>query len=195
MSLLCSLADVKTYFNITTSSEDAVLTALIAAASANIEQYCNRTFAQATYAETRNGNGADSIFVRQSPIVSVQSVLVNGLAVPAAADAQHDGFVFDGERIYIRSRSRYPSPSGVVWRFERGVQNVQLAYTAGYATIPADLNQACVEFVGWKRAKRSRIDKKNETLGTQQTQGYDLSAAPASVLAAINSYRLPMIPP
>jgi hypothetical protein len=194
MSPLCSIEDVKLYFSITSSSEDSVLTALIAAASADIEQYCNRTFAQAAYTETRNGNGGDRIGVRQWPIVSVQSVTVDGLIVPLAANAVSDGVVFSDDAIYIRNRGRPGYPSAP-WCFARGVQNVVLQYTAGYQTIPADLNQACVEFVGWKRAKRSRIDKKNETLGSQQTQGYDLSEAPASVLAALRSYRLPMIPP
>src|SRR6185312_9914823 len=193
MSLVCSIEDVKTYFNITSSAEDYVLTVLVASASANIEQYCNRTFAQAAYTETRNGNGGDRISVRQYPIASVQSVTVDGLTVPIASNAVSDGVVFSDDAIYIRNRGR-PGYPAAPWCFARGVQNVVLQYTAGYQTIPADLNQACVELVGWKRAKRDRIDKKNETLGSQQTQGYDLSAAPASVLAAIASYRLTMIP-
>jgi len=191
---LCALQDVKTYLAITSASEDDVLTALIAAASGDIGNYCNRTFEQATYTETRNGNGADRMGVRQSPIVSVQSVSVDGLAVPAAPDAVSDGYVFSDTAIYIRNRGRHGFPSAP-WCFARGVQNVALAYTAGYATIPADLNQACVELVAWKRAKRQRIDKTSETLGNQQTQAYKLDGMPPSVIAAINSYRLPMIPP
>ena len=191
---LCALQDVKTYCAITSSSEDDVLTALIAAASGDIGNYCNRTFEQTAYTEIRNGNGADRIGVRQSPIVSVQSVSVDGLAVPAAPDAVSDGYVFSDTAIYIRNRGRRPYPAAP-WCFARGVQNVALAYTAGYATIPADLNQACVELVAWKRAKSTRIDKTSETLGNQQTQAYKLDGMPPSVIAAINSYRLPMIPP
>lgn len=196
MSLLCALADVKTYFGITSANEDTVITALIAAASAQIENYCNRTFAQASYTETRNGNDADAIFVRQFPLVSVQSVTVSGLAVPAATDSVSFGYTFDDDRIYIR-RNNWNLPGrlgGYPVRFERGVQNVVLQYTAGYATIPADLNQACVELVGWKRAKQERIDKTSETLGQQQTQAFKLDAMPPSVVATINTYRMSLLP-
>lgn len=201
MSQLCQIEDVKTYLGISTTSTDGVITALIPQASAMIENYCNRTFAQASYSETRNGNNAASIFVRQLPIVSVQSVSVNGISVTAAPDTQSYGYVFDDERIYIRgSGSRQPMPLGVYPGgcpdcFLRGVQNIVLAYTAGYSTIPSDLAQACIELVGWKMAKRDRLDKRNETLGSQQTQGYDLSDMPASVKTAIKPYRMTMIPP
>lgn len=190
---LCTLQDVKTYFAITSASEDDLLNALIAAASADIENYCNRTFAQAAYTETRNGNGANAMAARQYPIVSVQGVTVDGYAVPAAADAVSSGFVFSDTAIYIRNSGRGRAP-GCGWSFARGVQNVTLQYTAGYATIPADLVQACVELVGWKRAKRQRIDKTSETLGNQQTQAFKLDGMPPSVIAAINTYRNTMLP-
>lgn len=193
---LCALQDVKTYLGITSASEDAMLTALVSAASTQIENYCNRIFAQASYTETRNGNDAGAIFVRQFPIVSVQSVVVSGLVVPAATDTTSFGYTFDEERIYIR-RDRWDAParvSGYPVRFERGVQNVVLQYTAGYATIPADLVQACVELVGWKRAKRERLDKTSETLGNQQTQAFKLDGMPPSVINALENYRMSLLP-
>ena len=84
---------------------------------------------------------------------------------------------------------------GSVGSFRRGIQNVVIAYTAGYASIPLDLNQACVELVCDKYAKRKRIDEKSQTTGQQMTAAYDLSDISARVKTVINSYRLPMIPP
>lgn len=190
MSALCALADVKNYLGITDTSQDALINALIPQASAQIENYCNRTFAQASYSETRNGNNASSMFLRQVPIVSVASLSVDGVAIAASPDPQTFGYVFDEDTIYIRG-----CRSGAPTRFERGVQNVAISYSAGFSAIPADVAQACIELIAWKRAKRNRIDKRSETLGQQQTQAYDLSDMPASVKSVINSYRIPMVPP
>lgn len=180
MSQLCALADVKTYLGVTTTNTDAALTALITNVSAAIENYCNRTFAQATYTDTYNGNGRPSLYLREGPVTAVSAVTVDGVSVPAAASATASGYVFDDSMLYLRA--------GCPDRFNRGVQNVTVSYTAGYSAIPQDVNQACVEWVAFKFAKRSRIDEKSQTLGTAQTQAYDLSDMPASVKSALSSY-------
>ena len=197
---LCAVSDVQGYLGTSDSALVPILTTLVANASAFIERYCGRTFEQGTYTETRNGNGAEAIYLRQGPIVSVQSVSVDGIAIPAAPDAISYGYVFDDRRVYLRGYARV-SPStpgtliGSVGSFRRGIQNVVIAYTAGYAVIPPDLNQACVELVADKYAKRKRIDEKSQTTGQQMTAAYDLSDISARVKTAINAYRLPMIPP
>lgn len=194
MSDLCALDDVKTYLGITTNAEDALIKALITQASAQIENYCNRTFAQTTYTETRNGRGSRTMFMRQIPIVSVTALTIDGVTVQASSNPQTYGYVFDDERIYLRGTSPSYGPYGQPDCFSRGVQNVVVTYTAGFSAIPGDVAQACIELVAWKRAKRNRIDKTSETLGTQQTQAYSLADMPASVKSAINSYRVPMVP-
>lgn len=181
MSQLCALSDVKTYLGTTTTNTDAALTALITSVSATIENFCNRTFAQADYTDTYNGTGKSALYLREGPITAVSSVTVDGLAIPAAASSTSYGYVFDDSMLYIRA-------GGTCERFNKGVQNVTVTYTAGYAAIPQDVNQACVEWVAFKFAKRARIDEKSQTLGTQQTQSYDLSDMPQSVKSALMSY-------
>lgn len=178
MSQLCALEDVKTYLGLTGGTSDVVLAPLITNVSALIENFCNRVFAQAPYTETMNGNGGYRLMLGNAPVSAVASVTVDGLAITQAANATDSGYVFDDDTVYIRGCQR----------FNRGVQNVTVAYTAGFATIPQDVNQACVEWVADKYGKRNRIDKKSETLGTQQTQAYDLSDMPESVRSALLSY-------
>lgn len=181
MSDLCALADVKNYLGITATSMDATLTALIGSVSAAIEQFCNRVFAAQVYSETYNGNGNYRLYLRQGPVTAVSSVIIDTLGVPAAPTATTYGHVFDDAILYIR-------PGGCPAQFNKGVQNISVSYIAGYASTPADVNQACVEWVAWKFAKRGRIDEKSQTLGTAQTQAYDLSDMPASVKSALMSY-------
>lgn len=200
MSQLCALADVKSYLGITSTTQDALITTLIGNASAFIERFCGRIFEQATYTETRNGNNASAIFCRQTPIISVTSVTIDGIAVPEAPDATSYGFVYDDHIVYLRGDAPMrlpgvPSSRGYPRSFCRGVQNVVLVYEAGYATIPADLNQACVELIASKLAKRERIDKKSETLGQQQTVSFDLSDMPASVKTVLMQYLVTMVAP
>jgi hypothetical protein len=178
VSQLCALGDVKTYLGITTTAMDAVLSALITNASAFIESYCNRVFALSSYTESYNGTGGDRLYSWRAPIVSVASLSVDGIAIQAAPNTQSPGFVFDDDLIYLRGA-----------RFCKGVQNVTVSYTAGFAAIPADVNQACIELVALKYAKRDRIDKSSETLGTQQTQAYAMADMPAQVKTALNNYR------
>lgn len=186
MSALCALADVKTYLGIQNTNQDAVITTLITNASAMIESYCNRTFASAAYTETRNGTGGFRMYAAQAPITAVSSVTVDGTPIPAAPAPSNGslgyGYVFDADLIYIR-------PGGYPGTFTKGIQNVMLAYTAGFATIPADVNQACVELIADKLAKQARIDKKSETLGSQQTVSFDLSGMPPRVVAALAQWR------
>lgn len=180
MSQLCALNDVKVYLGITDGNSDIVLTAIIGNVSAAIESFCNRTFAVQSYVETRNGGCGPKMYLSNGPIVSVASVTVDTYNIPPAANALAFGFVFDENVLYIR-------PGGYPGEFTKGVQNVVVSYTAGFAATPADVNQACVELVAWKYAKRNRIDKKNEILAAQ-TVGFDLSDMPASVKSALQPY-------
>lgn len=174
MSDLCALADVKAFLGITTTANDAVLSALITNVSAAIESYCNRTFASTSYTETRNGQGGCRLFLANGPVTAVASVSVDGVAIPPAPDALSSGYLVDANTVYLRG-----------YCFTRGVQNVMVTYTAGFAAVPGDVAQACIESVAAHFAKRDRIDKASETLGTQQTISYSQADMPAAVKTAL----------
>jgi hypothetical protein len=59
---------------IPTSDENNTIAALVSACSAAIEKYYRRDFVQTAYDELFSGNGDRRLFLRQFPIVSVQSV-------------------------------------------------------------------------------------------------------------------------
>lgn len=172
--MLCALADVKAFLGISTSASDAVLTTLITNVSATIESYCNRTFASTAYVERRNGQGGYRLFLANGPVIAVSSVTVDGIVIAVAPDALTSGYLVDANTVYLRG-----------YAFSRGVQNVSVNYTAGYATVPPDVAQACIECVASHFAKRERIDKASETLGTQQTISYSQADMPAAAKAAL----------
>lgn len=199
MSALCSVADVQAYTGQDSANLTALITTLIGNASTLIESICSRVFEQTTYTETRNGNGAPMLFLRQGPIISVSSLQIDGVSIPAATSPVSYGYVFDDRRLYLRGNAGISAtvkgtPGGYPIGFSRGVQNIAVQYIAGYATIPADLNQACVELVADMLAKRARIDLKSQSLGQNDTVSYNLVDVPPRVKKALRPYALPMIP-
>lgn len=142
---LTTLADVKAWMGITVTDQDAVLTRLISAASNYIQSWLNRDLLAADYTERFNGTGTASLMLPNYPVLSVTSVKINGLTIPAGSDSA-DGYFFDSDGLYLRG-----------YRFERGVSNVLVSYRGGFETIPAELAQATIELVSLRHKERDRI--------------------------------------
>lgn len=111
---------------------------LISAVSTKIQKFVSYQFAQGTYTRTFNGQGGRSIPLPDRPVISVSSLSI-GLhkilpATPATGNAP--GFVSDDKFVYLTDDC-----------FERGFQNVTVSYTAGYATVPMDVQEACLEWM------------------------------------------------
>lgn len=144
---LCTLADVKAYLSLETTTSDDLLNMLIENASAFIENYTNRVFAITTYQEMRNGTGNAKMPVEYAPIVDLVSVKVNDIDYTQYAK-NTDTLIW-----FI---------SGGI--FTTGLMNVELNYTAGYASIPADISQVCIDLVAYKFKQKDRIGLNSKTL-------------------------------
>jgi hypothetical protein len=158
---LTVLATVKSWLGITATTDDATLTRLISAASTLIQNYLNRTIAVASYTETRNGNGRNRLTLANTPLVSVQSVTVGAATIqPFAGSPGHSGYWFEpgGTTLYLAGAG-----------FDYGIQNVQLAYTAGYATTPLDIEQATIELIALRYRERDRIGQISKGLASETT--------------------------
>jgi hypothetical protein len=107
---------------------------VVTAASAQIQQFLSRTIAATSYSITLNGTGGQCVMVPDYPIISVSSVTVDFQAIPAR-NGRSPGFVSNGDAAIYLDRP---------YSFARGIQNVQLAFQAGYATTPPDVEMACL---------------------------------------------------
>src|SRR5258708_6216270 len=100
---LCVLADLKAWLNVQTTGEDALLQNLITRGSAQMLRWINRDHLVVTsYTENRDGNDAMFMLPRNYPLITVSSVTVNGMAIPAAVGQVSAGFVFDQRKIMLR---------------------------------------------------------------------------------------------
>jgi hypothetical protein len=177
---LCLLADVKGWIGTSVgTTDDALLSRLITAASVTMQQWMNRTIPSASYSETRNGQNTRSIRLSNYPVTAVSSVIVDGFSIPVAAGnlAQYAGYGFDQFNIYLSS-----------YRFTKGLQNVTLAYTAGYAAVPIELSQACISLVVMRYKERDHIGLASKSMAGETT-AYTVTDFPKTTLAMMNNYR------
>src|SRR5690606_576362 len=81
---LCTNTQVKDYLGVTGSTDDTLITALIARAQAMMERHCNRVFESAEYTEVPSGGAATSR-LRHTPVTEVASVSVRSASGDATA--------------------------------------------------------------------------------------------------------------
>jgi len=191
-------AYAQTQQNSLTATADQYQT-LITAVSQWAATFCSRSFVLQSYNETRNGRGTRQLFLKNRPVQSVQSLAINGVSASLAATAPWaNGYRFDTKSIY-----GYDSVF-----FCDGLQNIVVAYTAGYVTpgmnvldpttyptvtLPADIQQACNEAVADRFARRSNIGIKARTLASE-TVTYTDDAIPTSAMATFRYYQSKVIP-
>lgn len=162
------------------SADVALVAGLVTSVSRFIAQFCGRNNLNAVQAVTDvfDGSGSDKQFVSEWPIKTVTSVSIWGVAVPAAADAQSSGYLFDTNALVLTPVTSIGSPLArySVGRFPRGRRNVTIAYTAGYDSTtmppgnaayngaPDDLGYAATYLVVQEYKRRDWVDQKSKTL-------------------------------
>lgn len=176
--MLASLSDVKIYLGIADLNSDSLLSPLLEAASAWFCTEVGRAILTASYTETLSGDGSTrAVLTRDWPVTAVASVTIDGAVIPEATTADVDGWVLDGEIVRLRG-----------YQFTEGVKNVEITYTAGYATTPADVRQAVVEMTALKFRERLHVGTSSQTIAGQSAT-YLPAFVPRSVQDVIDAYR------
>jgi hypothetical protein len=65
-----------------------------------------------------------------------------------------------------------------------------MQYTAGYATTPPDLAQACIELVALRYRERTRIGEVARAIGAGETASYSQKDMSDSIKTLIQQYRV-----
>jgi Phage gp6-like head-tail connector protein len=176
MDDLATLAQVKAYAGVVGSADDNALKSLITGYSDWIRQYTNRDFSITSYTVKRDGRDQIAMMLPDWPIISVQSVKIDGLSVAAQSTFGSTGYRFDERSIILNNLC-----------FTRGRSNVDVAYTAGYATIPATIAQALCELVALRYKERDRIGFSSKSLAGE-TVSFITKAMPDSVKLALAQF-------
>jgi Phage gp6-like head-tail connector protein len=202
---LTNLADVKAWLQTGQSAfpatDDALLTRLITAASQYIQTWLNRQIAPQDWIEIRDGigNALGPIEARYQfatfPVSAVSLVVVDGVTIPpipvspavspgiaaVSTFASRAGYLFTPTQIVIRG---YAMP--------RKAGCVTLQYTAGYAVIPPELAQACIELVALRYRERSRVGEIARAIGGGETVSYSQKDMSDAIKTLIQQYRVVM---
>lgn len=176
---LTTLANVKAWFSppLATTADDALLTRLITAASQYIQSWLGRQIASQNYAEARDGAGGRKLVLANAPVTAVATLSIDGIAIPMASGPSAAGYVFSATTIYLQS-----------YLFTPGYQNVAVAYTAGYAVTPPELEQACIELVALRYKERDRIGQVSKNL-SGETISFTQKDVPADVETVLAQYK------
>lgn len=177
MADLTTLAAVKAFGAITSSDLDPLLSALISRASAAVENFLQGSVLSATYTETRHGTGGQAMLLAEYPVTAATSVVVNGQTIPRASAFGQIGWWLADRTVLL-----------VGYSFARGRNNVQVTYTAGYAAVPGDIEQAVIETVILTLKRRDHIDVSSKALAGETISFITADLTP-SAKAVLNSYR------
>lgn len=182
---LTTLATVRAYLpgiDALDTQFDDLLTRLITAVSTQFATEVGRVLASATATEVYSGHGGQRLTTKRWPITAVTSVYVDGELVPERPAVGESGWVIDEETSICLD--------GSFW--SRGLQNVEVEYTAGYVTIPGDVEQAVVKMVCLQFTDRNRIGQASRSM-----TGESVSYADAPVIAlwrnTVDAYRAPNV--
>jgi hypothetical protein len=174
---LTTLANLKAWLNVTSTADDALLQTLVTAASVFIESWLDRPILQGVVTEIRDGTDGDVLVLAVTPVTAVASLTIDGVDVPPAPDATSPGYAFTTTRLSLLGR-----------RFRRGRGNVQVTYSAGYATVPPDLAQAAIALAGLRYRDRDRIGLAAKGLAGETTS-FSPADMPADVATVLQLYR------
>jgi len=176
---LTTLANVKAWLKLPATANtdlDPLLLRLISAASAFIQTALDRTFAVTAYTESRDGKGTTVMLLKDYPVISVTAVTVDAMPVPPAADCTKPGFVFGEKSVGLNG-----------YKFTRGLHNVQISYSSGYATVPLEIEQVAIDLIAKKYKGMSRIGLRSEVLN-QQTTYFDVQDINDEIKSVLKQY-------
>ncbi len=146
--------DLADYLSIKNADNDTFLTTLATRVTKAIESYCNRSFQSRRVTEIHSGEGNSGVlFVNNPPIVAIGTLFddPNRVFGSDTAFATSDYVTF-GSAGYVElvSNSRSVLSPTDAARFSRGVGNIKLIFTSGYAltagynNVPEDVKQAAL---------------------------------------------------
>lgn len=128
---LTSLSRARSWAGVTSTNDDATLTALISEVSRFILNYLGRPalFSRA-YNETLDGQGQAALYLKHWPVTAVNALTIDGRSVTASSGTGSNGYVLEQwngmpagapQRLGLRGEC-----------FARGLSNISVDYNAGY---------------------------------------------------------------
>jgi len=176
MADLTNLADAKAWLTVSGNADDALLTRLISASSDYIQTWLSRDISLQPYVSTRNGTGGKRMMFKNYPVASITYLKIDGTTIPLSTNGAN-GYVSDTYTLML-----------IGYTFTRGYQNVELSYTAGYASVPKEIAQACIELVALRYKDRDHISMVSKSIGGEVVT-YSQKDMSDSIKTTLSNYK------
>lgn len=166
---LVSVDNTKTFLGITNHDYDDLIRQLINQATDFIESYCGgRRFASTVHTQQEfDGNGMYEINLRHFPVITFTTLDVNN-----ATDNSDDWETVTATEYWVNTDTGIITKTSL---FALGKFNYRATYTAGYASIPYDLQYACMTLVSEIWTKRKAMGIKSESIGDHSITFQDVT--------------------
>jgi hypothetical protein len=181
---LTTLEAVKRWAEIKSDAEDGDIQACITAFSQFVLIKAGRDTVSRIlqFLGIYSGENTNRLYLRNFPIVSVESVYVNGISLPISTGYGANGIIIADQKRSIAMRMNpgasamgfsemigYPAFTGRM--FSSGIGNIQVLYTAGNNGAPPDLEMACREAVSTNYKRRAWQDLASKNLSATGVGG------------------------
>jgi hypothetical protein len=185
---LTTLDNVKEWVGVQpdNTTDDELLTRLLNAVSQLVVGYCDRLLLTASYTEQYSRHHGHELTPQNWPISAVASLTVNGNSIPASPDGIQDGFVFNDTTIFLMGYSF--GYAQYTWGTQARYLNVTVNYTAGYQTIPYDLEQAVIHLIALRYKERERIGQRSKSMAGEVVS-FSVFDIPPDVAMILNMYK------
>lgn len=175
---LTTVAKIKTHLGITGSDEDAYLTQLLAGVEPAVLRYLNRrAIESATVTEYFHGHGRSTVVLNRRPVTAVASVneQIDGYAGQASGAFGSETLLTAGEDYWVDNLEQSEGNPAMLMRVGKLWPNapgsVKVVYTAGYTTVPLDIELAVHLLCGVIRSAGDKsMPLQSENLGSYSYQ-------------------------
>lgn len=155
---LVSLANTKTFLQITDSAQDSVLNLVIPQVEDYVSKKCQRTFESTVYTnEEYDGTDNTELKLKNFPVITFTQLDRNRVT-----DNTDDWETIDADDYWV------DTDTGIITKisdFTTGTKNYRATYTAGYASVPDDVQLAVMMIVSEFLNTRRAGGIKQESLG------------------------------
>lgn len=138
-----STSDAKLHLRVTDTAEDALITALVQAAQAHVEQVLGAPLSAETWEQSFDGFPCGPMVLLKQPVTALASVKYDVDSVETTLDPADYRVDLAGRRVWADS-----------WPTADDLASVRVRFTAGYTTLPAPLKAAVLLLVGDLYANR-----------------------------------------
>lgn len=164
---------------------DPVLTLLLAAATTTVAAYCGwRSLYSAEYSEARDGTDGPKLVLANSPVTALSTVMLGTKDLHVITDP------LDTQTVGVRVvRTRLLVYNG--GKFDKGVNNVAVRYTAGYDDVqgryplPDDIKLAVMMLALLRYRGRQRVGVASKSLATESVTWGDASGAASGAASGV----------